>query len=137
MYRLSQVYDTKYKANYPEERCDILYAKFKHVENDDFKRCINYLIATCKFPPLYNDFKEVMREAINRADHKLKDEQEKKMKNCFRCSNIGTVFLERTEVCPINGNERPVTYAYRCIRCPRGNIYNGPYIKPDPEAFNI
>lgn len=135
MFRLKEIYNTKYKDNYPIERCNILYAKFKMVSNDDFKRCVSFLIATQKFAPLYKEFSDYLSEALKQSAREILDKEESKMNNCVRCNNTGTVFLDKNIKCPISGEDTTSVFGYRCVRCPRGNLYNSQYIKADPEVY--
>ena len=109
--KLSQIYGSN---KYPDERRRILYARFRYVPLDEFKRVIDNFIGSASFAPLLEEFQTALRQVM--AEIKKNDEASKSIGDCVHCGGDGLVFSE-SEVKGERG------YVGRCI-CLRGEFYN-------------
>lgn len=106
--RLRSVYGN---SRYPDERVDMLWAKFQTVPFTDFKRAISKLIASEPHAPLYDKIQMELGQTVIGIRQKMVEEQAEKQ-DCSTCKNTGRYSTKATD---------GTSWSWRC-RCKLGDI---------------
>lgn len=99
--------------NFAEERVELIWLRYKNIENDDFTEAVNDIIGNNNFTPTMKDFDNRLMSA--RAEMEAES-----FTQCTMCDSTGIVVRYVVQKCPMSGKPKPYSSAFRC-NCENGN----------------
>lgn len=112
---------------YPLPRVDILFERFQGIDGDVFRKGIDNLIVTCKFPPMVEEFYGEFHDEIRQAKE-LRVKNLSQTNGCVTCKNTGRLSFK------IYQDQQ--NYAFRCNCIIGANLFPN-YPKYNPSDFKV